>query len=189
MSTTFFDTAKRNFKDVPTENGIDTTTFLESAESVVALFDLLGNAAFKPVQSDMTGNIKKIRDRQLEAPLKSQTLQDLVANEKAEKKKTATDGLLWLNRGLGFTALALRTNISSPTEELSTSFTTAYDNTLKKHHGFMVRPIFGLAMKACPYRATFYEKLGSDPAKVKLQLEEWLAALENINAVLTKELE
>ena len=35
-------------------------------------------------------------------------------------------------------------------------------------------------MKACPYRADFYKKLGEDQAKIKTQLEAWLGALENI---------
>lgn len=43
-------------------------------------------------------NAQKIRDRQLAAPALSETLQDLVRNELKEKKHTATEGLLWLNR-------------------------------------------------------------------------------------------
>ncbi|GBC37041.2 glycolipid transfer protein [Rhizophagus irregularis DAOM 181602=DAOM 197198] len=31
--------------------------------------------------------------------------------------------------------------------------------TLKPFHGMVVRPIFALAMKACPYRKDFFEKL------------------------------
>ena len=77
---TFFDTAKRSFKDVPVaaDGGVATTEFLEAAESCVALFglplvlqrqligayvysDLLGNKAFVPVQNDMNGNIKVAR--------------------------------------------------------------------------------------------------------------------------------
>jgi hypothetical protein len=42
--------------------------------------------------------LQKIRDRQLAKPTDSSTLQDLVENELAEKAKTASDGLLWLNR-------------------------------------------------------------------------------------------
>jgi hypothetical protein len=41
---------------------------------------------------------QKIRDRQLAAPVDSETLQDLVRNELATKKHTATEGLVWLNR-------------------------------------------------------------------------------------------
>lgn len=42
--------------------------------------------------------VKKIHDRQLAAPAVSSTLQDLVKNEIASKKHTATEGLLWLVR-------------------------------------------------------------------------------------------
>lgn len=57
---TFFDGIKKNFKDVPLVDGdkISTSEFLEAAESLVTLFDLLGSTAFAPVQSDMNGNIK-----------------------------------------------------------------------------------------------------------------------------------
>jgi len=41
---------------------------------------------------------QKIQDRQLAAPTLSETLQDLVLNELKEKKHTATEGLVWLNR-------------------------------------------------------------------------------------------
>ncbi len=37
-------------------------------------------------------------------------------------------------------------------------------------------------MKACPYRATFYPKLGQPQDVVLEKLEAWLAALENIVA-------
>jgi len=186
MSQTFFSTAKRSFKDVPVPDGkISTTEFLEAAESLVTLFDLLGSTAFAVVQKDMTGNIKKIRDRQTTDPTKSGTLQDLCANELADKKNTATEGLVWLHRGLEFTGKALRKNASDPSEELSVSFTTAYGDTLKKHHNMLVKGVFSLAMKACPYRADFYKKLGNDENEVKKQLEEWLKALESINGILS----
>jgi len=40
--------------------------------------------------------------------------------------------------------------------------------------------MFQLAMKACPYRKDFYEKLGSPPEKVQTELKKWLDALEKI---------
>jgi hypothetical protein len=97
---TFFDTVKKNFYDVPVsaENKISTTEFLEASEGLMTLFDVLGSAAFKPVKSDMSGNIKKIRERQLAAPAGSDNLQDLAVNELKEKKHVATEGLLWLTR-------------------------------------------------------------------------------------------
>ncbi|KAF2014181.1 glycolipid transfer protein [Aaosphaeria arxii CBS 175.79] len=185
---TFFDTLKKSFVDVPVDasqdNAVSTTEFLEAAESLITLFDVLGSAAFTPVKSDMSGNIKKIRDRQLAAPTLSTTLQSLVLNELAEKKHTATEGLVWLIRGLDFTAQALQRNVSNPAEELSNSFRDAYGNTLKPHHSFIVKPLFSAAMSATPYRKDFYAKLGDDQAKVTQKLEEWLAALGRVVAVV-----
>ena len=152
--------------------------------------------------------MQKIRDRQTAEPTKSGTLQDLCANELAEKKNTATEGLVWLHRsvlcyfpplllyrpptsngqysGLEFTGQALRKNASDPKEELSVSFNAAYGDTLKKHHNMLVKGAFGIAMKACPYRADFYKKLGNDENEVKEQLEQWLNGLESINDILSK---
>ncbi|CCX11129.1 glycolipid transfer protein domain-containing protein [Pyronema domesticum] len=184
---TYFDTAKRNFKDVPLDASgkVSTTEYLEAAESAVALFDLLGNKAFVPVQKDMTGNVKKLRDRQLAHPDQSATIQDLVNNELASGSKTASEGLLWLLRAQDFTLQALNKNQASPTEELTQSFTAAYEGTLKKHHNFVVKGIFAVAMKACPYRVDFYKKLGDDQEKVSAQMKEWLAALDKIVGILS----
>ncbi|KAL1874952.1 hypothetical protein VTK73DRAFT_10321 [Phialemonium thermophilum] len=190
---TIVDTFKRSFTDVPIDaekdNAISTTEFLEAAESLTTIFDALGSVAFSPVKSDMMGNIKKIRDRQLAAPAESQTLQDLVRNELKTGSHKATEGLLWLTRGLEFTCVALSQNVNKESEELSESFRSAYGVTLKPHHSFMVKPIFSAAMSACPYRKDFYAKLGSDLAKVLSQLRTYLAALDKIVAILKAFLE
>ncbi|WPG98100.1 glycolipid transfer protein domain-containing protein [Acrodontium crateriforme] len=185
---TYFDNVKRSFTDVPVNaaagNAISTTEFLEASESLTGLFDVLGSAAFKPVKGDVLGNVKKIRERQLESPAESETLQDLVRNELKTKKHTATEGLVWLVRGLDFTAQALRKNLNAPSEELAASFREAYSNTLKPHHSFIIKPIFSAAMSATPYRKDFYTKLGDDQTKVNEELNVWLKALEAIVAIL-----
>ncbi|KAI0633556.1 het-c2 protein [Trametes polyzona] len=179
----------KSFADVPiTDAGVDTLAFLEAAQGVVGLFDLLGSAAFTPVQNDLKGNIAKVRARYDAAPEKSTTLELLVENEKGEKKRTATEGLMWLLRGLSFTCKALQAAQANPTEELSAAFSKSYEATLKKFHNFVVKGIFSVAMKACPYRADFYSKLAADPAggpsvpadKLNEELNKWLAALDNI---------
>lgn len=50
----------------------------------------------------------------------------------------------------------------------------------------MVKPIFSAAMSACPYRKDFYSKLGAveDEDKVKSELRVWLAALQQLLAIL-----
>lgn len=67
------------------------------------------------------------------------------------------------------------------------SFTKAYEDSLRKYHSIMVRPIFSvcilltqLAMKACPYRKDFYAKLGAPQDRVNAQLDEWVTSLERI---------
>jgi len=179
---TFFSTLKKSFADVPVEtskdNAIPTTDFLEASESLCTLFDVLGSVAFTPVKNDMMNNVKKIRDRQLAAPLESETLQSLVVNELKTKKHTASEGLLWLVRGLDFTAQALRHNKTDQSVELSDSFRSAYGSTLKPHHSFLIKPIFSAAMSAVPYRKDFYGRLSDDPAEGDKGLETWLSALE-----------
>ena len=183
--STFFDEMSKSFADVKVSDGkIDTADFLQASESLVKLFDLLGSSAFTVVKSDMTGNITKIRNKLLEDPASSATLQDLVLTEAKTKTKTATQGLLWLSRGLKFTAQAMRETVDAPGKELTVTVTDAYTKTLSKFHGMLVKPVFKLAMKACPYRKDFFEKLGADQTKVAEQLQKWLEALEGIVKII-----
>ncbi|KAL9070691.1 MAG: hypothetical protein Q9161_004745 [Pseudevernia consocians] len=167
---TWFDTLHKTFDDVPVQanndNAIPTSDFLEAAESLTTLFDVL------------------VRDRQLATPAQSETLQSLVINELKTKKHTAAEGLLWLVRALDFTSQGIRSNLQNPSDELSASFRTAYGNTLKPHHSFMVKPIFSAAMSATPYRKDFYAKLGGDQAKVDEAAGKWLEALEKQVSIL-----
>lgn len=111
---------------------------------------------------------------------------------------------MWLLRGLSFTCKALQYAQANKTQELSVTFTTAYEETLKKFHNFVVKGVFSVriflfvadasnselhakqvAMKACPYRKDFYSKLAVDPEggppasteRVNEALDKWLAAL------------
>ncbi|KAJ5818098.1 glycolipid transfer protein HET-C2 [Penicillium riverlandense] len=184
---TWFDTIKKSFADVPidaTNDGISTTEFLDAAESLTTLFDLLGSKAFLPVKNDLLGNIKKVRERQLAAPAESETLQALVLNELKAGKHTATEGLLWLVRGLDFTAQALRHNLDNSAVELSNSFREAYGGTLKPHHSFVIKPIFSAAMSATPYRKDFYAKMGDDQAQIATAMNREVEALEKVVAIL-----
>jgi len=184
----YLDTVK-SFADVPiTDAGVDTLAFLQAADGVLGLFDLLGSSAFTLVQTDIKGNIAKVRARYDAAPALSATLEQLVENEKGEKKRTATEGLMWLLRGLSFTCKALQSSQADKTRELSVAFGSSYDATLKPYHGVFVRPLFAVAMKACPYRADFYAKLVEDKsggapaseARLNEQLDKWLGALAAI---------
>ncbi|KAA6414273.1 MAG: hypothetical protein FRX48_02636 [Lasallia pustulata] len=193
-SKTFFQTIRRSFVDVPVDaahdNAIATGEFLEAADSLTTLFDQLGSVAFTPVKNDMLGNIKSATSNALVLRLKPHT-KSLVLNELKTKKHTATEGLLWLVRGLDFTAQALRDNQTHPSTELSTSFRTAYNTTLKPHHSWVVKPIFSAAMSATPYRKDFYAKIGvrdggegQEGIGGQEELRRWLEALEKQVGVL-----
>lgn len=196
---TWFESLEKHFSDVPVgaDQGIATEAFLAAAASTTSLFDLLGSVAFTPVKNDMNGNIKKIRDRYNASPSNSGTLQELCKNELASKSHTATEGLLWLTRGLDFTAQALRHDLTAnagiaateakPKSELADSFRNAYKGTLAPHHGFMVKPIFSAAMSATPYRKDFYGKLAGSqvpPETLNSEMEKWVSALEERIAIL-----
>lgn len=145
----------------------------------------------------MNGNITKVRTRQLAAPGDSATLQSLVKAELATKSHTATEGLLWLVRGLDFTAQALRADIEAnkgvgiaeakPKKELADGFRAAYKSTLAPHHSFLIKPVFSAAMSATPYRKDFYARLvgpGVDAQAAAQALETWVAALEERVSIL-----
>ncbi|KAJ7646739.1 glycolipid transfer protein [Roridomyces roridus] len=200
-----------------TESGIDTLQFLEAATNfvgrdatatspqVIGIFDVLGG--FGMVKSDMGGNIEKVRVRYEANKATSVTLEELVKNEGSTKAGSATDALMWLLRALSFTGTGLQLTLEDKSqEELSVPFTTAYGGTLKKFHtgvlGFGISKVFGVAMKACPYRSNFYNKLAAEdpahlPADLKTQdertkvlgdvapkveplLQQWLAPLPKI---------
>jgi Glycolipid transfer protein (GLTP) len=109
-------------------------------------------------------------------------------NEKGEKKRTATEGLMWLVRGLAFTCQALNAMQADKSVELSAAFGRAYERTLKQFHNFVVKSAFAVALATFPYRADFYAKLAADPAggpavpeeRLNAKLNEWLAALDRI---------
>lgn len=196
---TWFDTHKVHFEEVLilSDEGISTIEFLDASEATTTLFDLLGSVAFTPVKNDMMGNVTKIRERHRAAPEGSVTIQQLVKTELASNSHKATEGLVWLVRGLDFTAQALRADLTTnasvsateqkPAKELADGFRASYKNTLAPHHGFLVKPIFSAAMSATPYRRDFYLRLGGEgthPETTRQALEKWVAALEQRVAVL-----
>jgi hypothetical protein len=85
-----------------------------------------------------------VRARYDATPTLSSTLQKLVENEKGEKKQTATEGLMWLLRGLAFTCNALKVAQQNKADELSVAFGKSYETTLKQYHNFVVKGVFAV---------------------------------------------
>ncbi|KAJ2265467.1 hypothetical protein EV176_005926 [Coemansia sp. RSA 451] len=167
MSKTLEGLITRRFQDVTVSEAghINTAEFLEAAEGVVKLFGT------------------KVREKSLSNPSDPtvyDTLQKIITAEAKEGDRTATQGLLWLKRGLELTAMALKRSLENQKETLSESFTEAYNKTLKQYHGFIVKKMFGVAMLACPDRETFYKKIGGDNEGAHEQLLAWVNALQGL---------
>ncbi|CAG9985568.1 unnamed protein product [Clonostachys byssicola] len=184
---TVLQTFKQAFTDVAvdTNNKVDTTQFLEAAESWTTLFDSIAAVAFSPVKKDMLFNVGRIREQQTAAPAESTTLQDLVEHELKSNKQNAADGLLWLIRAIDFTLRALKRTVDNPKEELAESFRASYKETLKPYHPFWIKPVFTASMSLCPYRAAFIANLGDDAEKATSELKMHLEALSQIINILS----
>ncbi|XP_066270555.1 glycolipid transfer protein-like isoform X2 [Branchiostoma lanceolatum] len=159
------------FADVQlTVNGdIPTKPFLDACDRMVPFLDVLGPTAFAPVKSDIKGNIKKLTQKYSTDPARYSTLQAMVKQEMATKdKNSATDALLWLNRALQFIRQIL-VGIATGEKDLTKVAKKAYEDSLKKYHGWMVQGIFSLAMKAVPYYNDFVTKVALGDEKALIQ--------------------
>ena len=63
----------------------------------------------------------------------------------SEKSHDATQGLIWLIRGLLFTSGALKRTQADPNLKLSDAFQESYTGTLKPFHNFIVKGIFSVS--------------------------------------------
>ncbi|EJT97476.1 het-c2 protein [Dacryopinax primogenitus] len=184
---TYFDTIAMNFANVEVgPDGIETVQFLQAAEALSNMFTLFNSTAFSVVQSDINGNIKKLRERYDATGEKSRTIEMLVVNEQGEKNRTATQGLLWLNRGLRFTYVGLKHSYDHADSALSESFNISYGETLRAHHSFITRGVFSVAVRAVPHRASLLKSLGEPEDRVLQQLDEWLNALGQLTQRIDK---
>jgi hypothetical protein len=68
------------------------------------------------------------------------------------------------------------------------SFSRAYDSVLKHHHGFAIRAIVQVALRACPRREDFYCRIaqGGDREKLNSEMGKWLEGLDGIVSRMSK---
>ncbi|KAL0058887.1 hypothetical protein AAF712_014400 [Marasmius tenuissimus] len=178
----YFETVK-SFVDVPiTDAGVETVSFLEASDGLLKMFDLFGSGVFGFVQADIRGNIQGVRSRFESSKEHSDTLEHLVEQEAKENQRNAIGCLIRLVRGHAFICKALQNAQSSTTSELHICFKQAYDVVLRHHHGFVVRNVVSVAIRAVPRRTDFYNRIAQGGSREKLDVEmnKWLEALEVI---------
>ncbi|KAM6088333.1 pleckstrin homology domain-containing family A member 8 isoform 2-T2 [Chlamydotis macqueenii] len=135
-----------------------------SVEDHVAedLGDKLGPTVFAPVKMDFVGNIKKINQKFITNKEEFDTLQKIVLHEVnagvAQVRNSATEALLWLKRGLKFLKGFL-TEVKNGEKNIQTALNNAYGKTLRQHHGWVVRGVFALALRAAPTYEDFVAAL------------------------------
>uniref|UniRef100_H3AEC6 Pleckstrin homology domain-containing family A member 8 n=1 Tax=Latimeria chalumnae TaxID=7897 RepID=H3AEC6_LATCH len=196
---TFFNTMSNRFSDIQLEedNGIPTEPFLESCYAIVPVLDKLGSTVFAPVKIDFVGNIKKINQKYVTDPEKFTTLQKIVLYEVdtnvAQVRNSATEALLWLKstRGLKFLKGFL-TEVKNGEKNIQTALKkldNAYGKTLRQYHGWVVRGVFALALRAAPTYEAFVSALvvneGDEQKEafysgMQRDLNIYLPAMENL---------
>lgn len=157
---TFFSTMSHRFSDInlDDDNGIPTQEFLDSCYAIVPVLDKLGSTVFAPVKMDFVGNIKKIHQKLLSDPDNFPTLQSVVLHEVerevAQVRNSATEALMWLRRGLKF-LMEFLSEVNEGQTDVPRALNNAYGKTLRRYHGWVVRGVFALALRAAPSYAGF----------------------------------
>uniref|UniRef100_A0A8D2ZCR7 Pleckstrin homology domain-containing family A member 8 n=1 Tax=Scophthalmus maximus TaxID=52904 RepID=A0A8D2ZCR7_SCOMX len=163
---TFFSTMSHRFSDIrlDDDNGIPTHEFLDSCYAIVPVLDKLGSTVFAPVKMDFVGNIKKIQQKLMSDPDGFPTLQSIVLHEVrtdvARVRNSATEALLWLGRGLKFLKEFL-SGVHAGERDIQGALNNAYGKTLRQYHGWVVRGVFALALRAAPSYQSFTAALVS----------------------------
>ncbi|XP_051872936.1 pleckstrin homology domain-containing family A member 8 [Pristis pectinata] len=161
---TFFSAMDQRFNDIEFEedNGIPTLPFLESCYAIVPVLDKLGPTVFAPVKLDFVGNIKKINQKYITDTTKFTTLQKIVLHELetevATVRNSATEALLWLKRGLKFLKGFLE-EVNNGEKDIQKALNASYGRTLRQYHGWVVRGVFALALRAAPFYEAFMAAL------------------------------
>ncbi|OWF42560.1 pleckstrin homology domain-containing family A member 8-like [Mizuhopecten yessoensis] len=183
---TFFSTMEPSFMDIKLEEdgGIPVQPFLGSCRSLVPIFDKFNATTFAPVKMDFQGNIRKIQQKYSTKPSDFTTLQRMVLFEMRSQQhhlsSSATVALLWMKRGLEFIRAIFQEMLEGQ-PDLCLAVNNAYSRTLKPFHGWVVRGVFAVAVKALPYKEVFITQLRATghPGEGSIFLQSLMADLDS----------
>jgi hypothetical protein len=178
----FFQKLSVTFSQVKVDvfQGIPTKPFLDATKQFITIFDALQTPSLNFIKTDMANNIGLIEMRYNQNPTRMSTLQKLVQSEIDDKigGRNGTEGLRWLIRALEFITGSFKLCVQHTDWELSTSFQHAYEKTLSKHHTFIMRPFFTLAMNFVPSKTQFYQKLHCTSSDVQIYLHSMIPIVQ-----------
>ncbi|XP_057675790.1 glycolipid transfer protein-like [Corythoichthys intestinalis] len=157
------------FGELPPDNSVNTKLFLDTVSHLPSFFDCLGSKVFSLIKSDINGNITKIKEVYVKDPQRYVTLQHILEAERRDladewPKVGATLALMWLKRGLRFIQVLLQSLADGEQDPnqpnlIRVNITKAYEQALKRYHGWFVQKIFNTALYAAPYRSNFLKAL------------------------------
>nr|CAH0104854.1 unnamed protein product [Daphnia galeata] len=185
---TFFTQAHSPFPEPIENEKINANEFLSASTHLAHFFGILGTV-FTPVQSDISGNVKKLKNLIEDNPGKVVYINDIILLEANSTESVAIDALLWLKRALEFTMVFIEGIVcdsknGTVNEDLRPLCLQAYEKTLKKYHGWM------LVSRACPWRRDLLVSLAlgkTDMESVVLaQMEEVLVNLKKNVAIINQ---
>jgi len=167
--------------------GVPGAQYLAAMKAVISIFDLIPGMSI--ASADMKGNVTKVEKKLAEFSV--DTLQKAVEKELGEKDvkallkidDCASNALLWLTRALNFIKFFVEKLIERDPDgkrkmnTLSTCIQYGYDNSLKPHHGIMIRGTFAVASKAAGMmgRESFLKKLDESDEAACASLEGMVA--------------
>ena len=173
------------------------------------VFDLIKGMGI--AQSDMNGNATALKGFAEKNP--GATLQEICDKEVAStdmkkllKGGSAVVALLWLQRAMKFITVRSPASITyvaacneltwscrhqvlleqldkNRSEKMSACVMAGYEASLKKYHGFAVKQVFNVAVKAAPYRENFMAQLAPTEDEAFAQIKEILASANAVLAV------
>ncbi|PAA48408.1 hypothetical protein BOX15_Mlig032644g3, partial [Macrostomum lignano] len=181
---TFFSLLPASFEDIRLGPGGDVPVvpFLEACGGLVNLIDIFESTAFLPVRNDVLGNIGKLRAKHDSlSPLAAHALQSLIEAEvrlgHSADLNSACVALLWLNRSILFLQLFISKLCDTNGEDLTQAATEAYHGSLKPYHGWVVRGVFSLVIKALPSRSELLCRLGRARTEPAAEAAQYQAAV------------
>eukprot|EP00741_Cyanophora_paradoxa_P019375 tig00021127_g18703.t1 len=173
------------FRD-PSAAHVDIQHFLAATESLLPIFDALGFSVLSIAKNDIRGNMQKLQNAHTQSGLAgSRDLWQLLAHETrlpgGPPHNGGVSSVLWLRRAFDFIYVFLE-GVRTRNEKLRHSASHAYDRTLARFHGGVVRTTVSLAMKALTSREKFLGALGSDERAVLQDIAEFLVPFRSLIA-------
>ncbi|XP_045171675.1 glycolipid transfer protein-like [Mercenaria mercenaria] len=173
-------------------DAIETSKWIEAAEGAVKIVHCMGGQ-FSMTETDMLGNIKKIRTRYETDTAAFESFKNLLQYEKDNKEdkkdSSGTVGGLWLKRGLEYLCeifweliqehdACKKPGGKSDSGAVKSACKKAYEKTLTKYHNMAVRMVVKGGMMASPYKETLMANLANGEKGKEDEVVEEMKAYE-----------